>query len=126
MALIYSVALLLILYPLFMIGTLGAGDIKLIMILPAFMAFSDVLIAVFMSFVAGACIGMVRMIATGTLISRMRVMKSYIEAVSNAGKPVIYDIPASVSGGDLEQHQIHFTIPILIGTAVVLGGVIRL
>ena len=125
-ALICSVGLLMILYPLFMIGTLGAGDIKLIMILPAFMTFTDALYSVFLSFVAGACIGLVRMIATGTLIGRLRVMKSYIEAVSKAGKLLMYDYPASVTGDGFKQHQIHFTIPILIGTVMSSGGYFRL
>ncbi|MBR6389910.1 MAG: prepilin peptidase [Lachnospiraceae bacterium] len=117
-----SFGIMILLYPLFMIGTLGAGDIKLIMILPAYMPFADSLITVFMSFAAGACIGLVKMITAGTLHERLRVMKAYIEAVSAGGRLIIYDKPASMAGGTIRDHQIHFSIPVLIGTAVYFGG----
>lgn len=120
-----SFGIMILLYPLFMIGTLGAGDIKLIMILPAYMSFAGSLITVFMSFVAGACIGLVKMIAGGTLHKRLRVMKSYIETVSLEGRLVLYDKPCRVTGGGIGDHQIHFSIPVLIGTAVYLGGFIK-
>ncbi len=93
-----------------------------IMILPAYMPFADSLITVFMSFAAGACIGLVKMITAGTLHERLRVMKAYIEAVSAGGRLIIYDKPASMAGGTIRDHQIHFSIPVLIGTAVYFGG----
>ena len=125
-ALIFGFLLLLILYPLFMIGTIGAGDIKLIMILPAYMTFPDSLQTVFISFVCGACIGMVRMIATRTLIARLKVMKNYISVVSEAGRLVMYDTPGAMKDSQPKDHQIHFTIPLLIGTAVSFGGYVHL
>lgn len=125
-SLISSLGLVLILFPLFMTGTLGAGDIKLLMILPAYMSFSESLCSVFCSFVAGALIGLVRMATGRTLMKRLRVMKTYIEDYLITGKPAVYDIPASEAGGTLKGHQIHFTIPILIGTVINLGGLINL
>ena len=125
-SLISSAGLVLILYPLFMTGTIGAGDIKLLMILPAYMSFSKALCSIFCSFVAGALIGLVRMVTGHTLIKRLRVMKSYIEEYLITAKPAVYDIPPSDAGGMLKDHQIHFTIPILIGTVINLGGYINL
>ena len=125
-ALLFGFLLLLILYPLFMIGTLGAGDIKLIMILPAYMTFPDALQTVFIAFVCGACIGLVRMIATHTLVSRLRVMKKYIVAVSRAGRLIMYETPDQMKKAQLKSHQIHFTIPLLIGTAISFGGYVHL
>ncbi|MBO4900203.1 MAG: prepilin peptidase [Lachnospiraceae bacterium] len=125
-ALIFGFLLLLILYPLFMIGTIGAGDIKLIMILPAYMTFPDSLQALFISFVCGACIGLVRMVTSHTLIARLRVMKNYISAVSESGRILMYEQPEQVKIKQLKSHQIHFTIPLLIGTAVSLGGYVHL
>ena len=123
-ALILGFLLLLMLYPLFMIGTFGAGDIKLIMILPAYMSFSAVLQTVFVSFVCGACIGLVRMIVSHTLVARLRVLKNYIEAVSVQGRPLIYE--EARTGEGVADHKIRFTIPLLIGTAVSFGGFINL
>ena len=125
-ALLFGFFLLLILYPLFMIGTLGAGDIKLIMILPAYMTFSDALQTVFIAFICGACIGLVRMIATRSLITRLRVMKNYIVAVSESGRLLMYETPEQMKGPQLNDHQIHFTIPLLIGTAISFGGYVHI
>ena len=47
LALIGGIGIMLILYPLFMIGAIGGGDIKLLMILPAYMSFIDSLYSIF-------------------------------------------------------------------------------
>ena len=125
-ALIFGFLLLLILYPLFMIGTIGAGDIKLIMILPAYMTFPDALQTVFISFVCGACIGLIRMIRARTLITRLKVMKNYIVTVHSSGRLIKYDTPTAMKGMQLYDHQIRFTIPLLIGTAISFGGFVHL
>ena len=125
-SLIAAFGLVIILYPLFMIGALGAGDIKLIMILPAYMSFSMTLKSVMFAFMAGAVIGLVKLIRLGVLKKRIRILTDYLVRISHLGRIEIYDIPASKTRVGIADHQIHFSIPILIGCAMATGGYINI
>ncbi|MCR5595667.1 MAG: A24 family peptidase [Lachnospiraceae bacterium] len=121
-SLIEGMIVLLILYPLFMIGTLGGGDVKLMMILPAYLGLKDSLYSVFFAFAIGALIGCIKLLSEGSLKKRLIVFVSYIKRIKSDGRITRYEIPASLNDGCMKAHQIHFSIPILIGTSLKIGG----
>ncbi len=125
-SLITAFGLMIILYPLFMIGALGAGDIKLMMILPAYMNLSMTLKSVMFAFLAGAVIGLIKLIRSGTLKKRILKFTDYLIRALKTGRIEIYDIPASKTQMGIAGHQIHFSIPVLIGCAMATGGYISI
>lgn len=134
-ALLNGLMIMVILYPLFTIGALGAGDIKLIMILPAYMNFSDSVFSVFLAFAAGALAGCIKLALSGSLIVRLKNFLKYVIRISQTKKLEIYDFPSScvtetdkgyrtgvtAGKGSLKKHQIHFSVPVLIGVIIQMG-----
>ncbi len=124
-ALAAGLALLAVLFPLFSIGALGGGDCKLMVILPAFLGFRPTLIAIFIAFAAGACIGTVKLFFSRKLHDRLVNLAFYLREVSITGRLKKYDLPPSGRDGEIAAHQIHFTVPILMGVAAVYGGMMK-
>lgn len=119
-----GICLMLVLFPLFSIGALGGGDCKLMIMLPAFLGIGPALSAVFLSLAAGAGIGTFRLVSQGIFKERLVCFVNYLREVNATGRIGKYDLPASSTGGKMAAHQIHFTIPLFIGVAVVYGGLI--
>jgi len=120
-ALLGGIAILLILFPLFAIGCLGGGDIKLMMLLPSIGSLMDSISVILVAFVVGAIIGVVRLMKSGILISRLRFFKRYISECLVSGKIKKYDCPG-LAEQNIAGHQIHFTIPLFVSLMMKLGG----
>ena len=124
-ALISGIMVLVILYPLFAIGGLGAGDIKLMMMLPGFMGIRTSVCAIMYSFVFCALIGIVLLYIRGNLMFRLTEVKNYITAVRMSGKISRYEtFPSGVKNASL-SNRIHFTVPLLAGVTFTYGGYIN-
>ena len=121
-ALLCGIMVVVILYPLFAIGGLGAGDIKLMMMLPGFMGIRASICAIMCSFVFCAAIGTVLLIIRGNMRSRLTAVKNYITAVRSSGRISRYE--AFVSPGETVSlsNRIHFTVPLLTGVIFTYGG----
>ena len=150
-ALSVSLAFLL-LFPLFKIGALGAGDIKALMMAGSFLTVKDFLAVLAAAFVTGAVFSLAKLFTEHNGKERMLYLLSYVSDVIRNGQWRLYgeDPGDGMSGGgfcghtgaggkmhaegkemNLEKDQnsycrnkIHFTVPVLFGAALKLGGVI--
>lgn len=111
-----------ILYPLFMIGGLGAGDIKLLAVTGCFFTIKETIICIGISFVIGAVLSLLKMLAERNFLQRMKYLLSYILDVFQSGEWKFYE-------EDIEDRKrrnegkIHFALPILLGVLVYKGGI---
>lgn len=114
----------LLMYPLFKIGTLGAGDIKTLIMAACFLRVREFLTVLAAAFVIGAAICAGKLLAEHNGKERLLYLLSYVSEVIRSGHWKLY-------GEDLKQDQmlyrrnkIHFTIPVLLGAALRIGGMI--
>ena len=114
-----------ILYPLYKIGTIGAGDIKLFSVMGLYLSFMENLYCMFMAFVVGALWSLLVMKEKGNLTDRFSYLASYLKESYLNGKFEYYyqDEQGNVlSGIEREKSQIHLAIPILISVIIHFGG----
>ena len=118
-AIIIGCIVLIILFPLFAIGCIGGGDVKLMMLLPAVMIPKDVFTTILLAFVIGAAIGLLKLLFMGELVSRINYFLRYLRECSEEKRIGLYDI--GVNDGNIARHQIHFTIPLFISFLLMVG-----
>ena len=106
---------ILLLYPLFRIGGIGAGDIKLLSAVGCFLTVKETVACLVLSFFAGAVLSLLKMAAERNFLRRMRYLLSYVHAVAGSGKWKRY--------GQEEGGKIHFALPILLGVLLYKGGI---
>ena len=102
----------LVLYVLFSIGVLGAGDIKLLAMTGAFLGTYRTLLCMALAFIVGAVISLVKMCHNGNYVGRMQCFAAYVQEVIRSGKWKLYD------SGESMKNRIHFSLPILIGAVI--------
>ena len=102
----------LLLYVLFSIGALGAGDLKLLAMVGAFLGTYRTILCMIIAFVAGAAISLAKMCHNGNYMVRMQCLAKYVQDAVRTGKWKRYD-----SGEDM-KNRIHFSLPILISIIV--------
>lgn len=111
----------IILYPLFMIGGLGAGDIKLLAAVGCFLTRREIMICLGISFLIGAAMSLLKMAAERNFLQRMKYLLSYILDVFKSGEWKFY-------GQDIQERKsrkegrIHFALPILLSVVLYKGG----
>ena len=98
----------ILLYLLFLVGALGAGDIKLFSLIGGFIQFKELMWCIMYSFLFAAIISLVKMLYIGTFFSSMKRVVSYICSILR-GNLESYQ-PESIENG-----RIHFSIAILFG-----------
>ena len=115
-----SFLIILILYPFFMIGTLGAGDIKLLFVL--LIGNRNPLYYLLSVFVLGLIIGVLNNVRTGTFVKRIEKLRTKMKGVYLTG-----NMDSFISTlRDPEQKKekgaiVHLSLPILITeTALIL------
>lgn len=111
---------LLLLFPLFRIGVLGAGDIKLFSVIGCFFSLQEELYLIFLSFTAGAILGVFFLWKNRNFRERMYYLFSYLKSILVTGHFELYDSDVGVKASN---YKIHFTLPIFIGVLLHAGGV---
>ena len=103
---------------LFVLGMLGAGDIKLFCALGSVMGFSEILKCICISFMIGACISLAILISDHNFSERIRYFMSYLEnTVKN--KQIL-----SYGKKDISlPENFHFTVPIFLSVLLYAGGI---
>lgn len=121
-AVISMIIPIIILYPLFMIGGLGAGDIKLLAAVGCFLTSRETITCLGISFLIGAALSLLKMIAERNFLQRMRYLLSYILDVFKSGEWKFYeqDIKERKSR---KEGKIHFALPILLSVVLYKGGI---
>lgn len=100
---------------LFRIGVLGAGDIKLFAVIGAFCGVYGVFRSIVLSFAVGAVLALGKMLVKGNYIMRMEYFLSYFAGVIRTGQWELYE-----KGGGTMNAKLHFSVPVLLGTAVMV------
>ena len=106
----------ILLYLLFQMRVLGAGDIKLFSVIGGICGFQILFITVAASFAVAACMSLWKMLYHHSLISRLSVFGDYISQCLLSGRLLKY--PRESEG---KQHIIHFSIAILVGFGISMG-----
>jgi len=112
----------LLMYPLYIIGALGAGDVKLFILIGSFQETEGMLAILAGSFAIGAGFSLVKLAAEQNGKERLRYFMSYLQDLWRTGRWKIY-------GEDLKQdyhtyckNKIHFAVPILFSAVCRIGG----
>ena len=114
----------LLMYPLFMIGALGAGDVKVLMMIGSFMGTGELLTVVVSTFVIGSVFSLIKLLMEHNGRERICYFLSYVSEVARTGHWKIYGEHMIQDYESYRRNKIHFTVPILFGVVLKLGGVI--
>lgn len=114
----------LLLYPLFKIGALGAGDVKVFMMIGSFVEVKELLMILIFSFVIGALCSLLKLLSEHNGRERMQYFLSYISEVVRTRQWKIYGEHTVQDYERYRRNKIHFSIPILFSVALQIGGVI--
>ena len=106
----------LLLLPAFCFRMLGAGDIKLLLVLGSMLSFRDSLIYLFLTLLCGAAYALFRMIRHQLFRGRFLYLKTYVKTVLYTGEPVPYRRTGNV------PENISFALPAFAGAVLYLGG----
>lgn len=114
----------LLMYPLFKIGALGAGDVKVLMMTGSFMERRELLAVIVSAFIIGAVFSLVKLFVERNGRERIEYFLSYISEVARTGHWKIYGEHMLQDYQLYRKNKIHFTVPVLFGVVMKLGGVI--
>ncbi len=106
---------ILFLFPFFSIGTLGAGDIKLISMIGFFLPSEETVFCILLAFGMAAVVGATVYLKEGILIRQLQQVISYLAACLGQGLALPYP-------GAREKQRIHLAPFIFIGAAILVGG----
>lgn len=109
----------LALLPLFGFGILGAGDIKLFMVIAFFQRWENLWKVVASAFILGAIAALCKLIITKGFRKRFSYLRNYILQVASTGNIRTYR-----TGVLQNTDVIHFSLYIFLGTVLVIGGVV--
>lgn len=117
---------MIILFPLYKIGVIGAGDIKLFSMLGFYFSFMETIFCIFASFVFGALVSVISFIRYDNFLERMTYLFSYLKECFYMGHFRYYYLNSKEEGfHDKERKsKIHFAFPIFISVVLHVGGVI--
>lgn len=121
---------IIVLFPLFMIKALGAGDIKLLSVVGCFLGPSDIIKIIIISFFSGGVLSILYIIRSKSLFKRYRHFKSYISQVIKEYKSKktankidpnnIRIIPYYQKERDGRSGVIHFSVAILMALVFII------
>ncbi|MBQ3104255.1 MAG: prepilin peptidase [Lachnospiraceae bacterium] len=112
---------LFLLFPLFSMGVLGAGDIKLFMMIGSFFSFVQLLFCLYFSFLLGGVTALIHLIRHRNFSSRTEYLFTHLKMMAQTRRLLPYHTEHS----DLqkETYTIHFAIPIFFATLIQIGGI---
>lgn len=114
----------LVFFPLFQIGALGAGDIKLFSLIGCFLPMKEAFSCMVVAFFVAAAYSLLRLLWKKNLVKRMQYGLSYLYLCFQSRKLLAY-YPRGIEGERIRQEAgIRFSVPVLIGTVLVAGGLI--
>lgn len=114
-----AMVVLFLLYPLFRIGGLGAGDVKLLSVCAGYFSANKVLYFLFFSMLISAVISVIHLCREQNLWDRMRYFCEYAAAVAKSGKWQLY-LPQK---GEQKLSGVCMSGPILCSVLLGIGGV---
>ena len=124
MALISMTVPVMLLYPLFMVNCLGAGDIKLLASVGCFLSVKETIICLGISFFIGAFFSFFKMLAEKNFLQRFCYLVCYFRDVAGSGEWKIYG-EDETDGKGRKKDKIHFALPVFLGVVIYKGGLFR-
>lgn len=112
----------LLMYPLYMIGAFGAGDVKLLILIGAFQRPRELMIILAGAFVIGAGFSLIKLATEKNGVERLRYFISYLQDVWRTGHWKIYGENLKKDYHTYWKNKIHFAVPILFSTVCRIGG----
>ena len=113
-----------LMYPLFKIGALGAGDVKIFIMIGSFVDAKEFIMILVSAFVIGAVFSLFKLMIEHNGRERIRYFLSYVSEVAHARKLKIYGEYMVQDYQLYRKNKIHFTVPILFGVVLRMGGLI--
>lgn len=114
----------LLMYPLFKIGALGAGDVKVFMMIGSFLVVREFLTVLIAAFVIGAVFSVVKLLAEHNGRERICYFLSYVSEVARTRQWKVYGEYMTEDYQLYRKNKIHFTVPILFSVVLQIGGLI--
>jgi len=108
-----------LLYPLFKIGTVGAGDVKLLGAAAGYLPFQKIFLYFFVSLLAAAIISLGKLAANKNFRERLGVLTGYLKDIAKTGTLR----PYSKADRDERAVSVCLSGPMLLSLLLYLGGV---
>ena len=115
--LLSAVLIIALLYPLFKISAVGAGDVKLLGAAAGYFPFEKIFLFSFVSLLIAAIISLVKLLLNKNFRERLGVFCGFIERVAKAGALCPYPVTA-----EWETAGVCLSGPILLSLLLYLGG----
>ena len=113
---------IILLFPLFRIGTLGGGDIKLLAAAAVFLTPARTILFMGVAFLTGAILALLKMIKERNFVERFQYLMAYIHDVITTNQWKLYEEAAKQSDTEVKKHKIHYAFPIFISALIHMGG----
>lgn len=114
-----SLAVMLLLYPIFKIGALGAGDVKLYGVCAGYLPFDKFLFFFFISLLVAAIFSLIKMLRECNAIERFTYLCEYILEVVQSGSFRLY----IENEKERKRAGICLAGPILCSVVLYMGGI---
>ena len=108
-----------LLYPFFKIGSIGAGDVKLLGVSAGYLPSSKILIFLFFSLLISAMISLLKMWKESNMRERLRYLAAYLADVTRSGRWKLY----LENEKERRSAGICLSGPVLMSILLYLGGV---
>lgn len=112
----------LLLYPLYKIGVLGAGDVKLFIMIGCFYAAKDMAYILAGAFVIGAVFSVCKLVVERNGRERFRYFFTYLCEVRKSGCLKLYGEEQKQDYHTYCKSKIHFAVPVLFSAVCRMGG----
>lgn len=109
-------------YPIYKIGGLGAGDVKLLIMTGSFLSVHQLLYAAVIALAIGAVFSIGKMISEENFKERMQYLTAYLLDVLRTGQWKLYGANLRQDYLKYKSNKIHFALPICISVLLGLGG----
>ncbi len=113
-----AMLIMLLLFPFFRIGTIGAGDIKLLGVTAGYLPFEKILVFLFVSLLIAAVISLIKMWKNGQFRKRLRFLWEYLANVVQSGRWQLYP-----EKNDRQSSGICLSGPVILSLLLYIGGI---
>lgn len=111
-----------LLFPLFCIGTLGGGDVKLLATAAIFLSPTQTILFLGVAFLTGALEALIKMIRERNFFERFQYLMSYVHDVFTTNQWKLYEEAKNQSDMEIKRHKIHFAVPVFVSALIHMGG----
>ena len=110
------------LYPIYKIGALGAGDVKLLIMVGSFESVENSIHVIVVSFIIGSVFSIGKMMAEENFKERMQYLFAYLSDIFCTGQWKLYGEDLKDDYKKYKSNKIHFALPICFSVMLGLGG----